>query len=74
MYMKVKGAISNLSFGHPYTKTTYSSYLLRKAGGGYDIFMPYVWNHVCITFKKKQESRVVLVSLCTKENRDTFPL
>ena len=53
--------ISYLNFGYPQTRTTFNSYLLRDNSGDYEVFRPFVWNHICFTFKKGSYSRIVLV-------------
>ena len=60
--MSASSQISVLNFGYPATRTTYNSYLLRDQDGNYEIYNPYVWNHICFSFKKGGYSRVVLVS------------
>ena len=60
--MSASSQISVLNFGYPATRTTFNSYLLRDIDGNYEIYSPYVWNHVCFSFTKGGYSRVVLVS------------
>ena len=55
--------ISYLNFGYPQTRTTFNSYLLRDTAGDYEVFRPYVWNHICFSFQKGNYSRIVLVKI-----------
>ena len=59
--MSASSRISVLNFGYPATRTTFNSYLLRDNSGDYEVFRPFVWNHICFTFKKGSYSRIVLV-------------
>ena len=61
LFMTASSQISVVNFGYPATRTTYNSYLLRDREGNYDIYSPYVWNHVCFSFERGGYSRVVLV-------------
>ena len=61
IFMTASSQISVVNFGYPATRTTYNSYLLRDGEGNYDVYSPYVWNHVCFSFERGGYSRVVLV-------------
>ena len=61
IFMTASSQISVVNFGYPPTRTTYNSYLLRDGEGNYDVYSPYVWNHVCFSFERGGYSRVVLV-------------
>jgi hypothetical protein len=62
---------SVLYFGFPQTKKTFNSYLLRDEdpfGDGYSVFSPYIWNHVCIYYKKGGATRFALVRFQSIKN------
>ena len=52
-----------MNIGYNITKTTRMSYLLRDRQGSYEIMQPYVWNHLCYSYRKPGFSKAVLVCL-----------
>ena len=60
---KIMDFLSVMNVGYNITKTTRMSYLLRDRQGSYEIMQPYVWNHLCYSYRKPGFSKAVLVSL-----------
>ena len=59
---KVLDFLTVLNVGYNITKTTRMSYLLRDKHGSYAFMQPYVWNHLCYSFRRPGYSKAVLVS------------
>ena len=59
---KIMSDLSVLNIGFNITKTTRMSYLLRDQHDSFDFMQPYVWNHICYSFRKPGYSKAVLVS------------
>ena len=58
---KIIDFLTIMNVGYNITKTTRMSYLLRDSQGSYDFMQPYVWNHLCYSFRKPGFSKAVLV-------------
>ena len=59
---RIASHLTFFNFGYPATRTTYNSYLLRYANtNNYNIFSPFVWNHMCLSWERGKEARIVLV-------------
>ena len=62
LLFKILDFLSVLNVGYNITKTTRMSYLLRDKQGSYAFMQPYVWNHLCYSFRRPGYSKAVLVS------------
>ena len=60
---KILDFLTVMNVGYNITKTTRMSYLLRDRQGSYEIMQPYVWNHLCYSYRKPGFSKAVLVCL-----------
>ena len=61
---RIASHLTFFNFGYPATRTTYNSYLLRYANtNDYNIFSPFVWNHMCLSWERGKEARIALVSV-----------
>ncbi len=55
--------LSFLDLGFGNSQGAFSSYLLKDPQtGSYAVFLPYIWNHLCYSFKQGDHSRLVLAS------------
>ena len=59
---------SNLNFGHPQTRTTFTGYIPYLPDGEYSIYSPRQWNHICFAWSSGGKSKFVVNGRFTNVN------